>query len=399
MIKIRNDVRDARERGILSGAVQALDGTNDVFVLLFGRSESGVELFGWDELTALQANWGFVATPDRTYFVGAFKDLDGDRIRDVGEPAAFSGLKEPIQLDAGAIRSNVDLELRAGAAIPEGFVLDANDPDVGNTTIRFNLGEVVELEDPRFSPETGKRGMWEPFKSATSSGAGVYFLEEFDSGRIPVLFIHGIGGTPRDLRPLIDSVDRERFQPWVYTYPSGIRIGAAAAGLRDVMVDLREKLDFPELFVIAHSMGGLVAFDFVKQLRVRSVHDDMVGLLVTLSAPLGGHAASRWGLRFAPEPIPAWIDLDPDGDFVAGLSTSFTRSLPYALFFGYRRGGNPLMPASHDAVIEVRSQLPLWAQEKAILVRGFDLDHAEILEAPELIGALAEVLEDTADSQ
>lgn len=44
----------------------------------------------------------------------------------------------------------------------------------------------------------------------------------------------------------------------------GIWIGVVVVGLCDVMVDLREKFEFFEFFVIVYSMGGFVVFDFVK---------------------------------------------------------------------------------------------------------------------------------------
>ncbi len=55
-----------------------------------------------------------------------------------------------------------------------------------------------------------------------------------------------------------------------------------------------------------------------------------------------------------------------------------------SLFFGYDRAGNFFMPSSHDSVVELVSQIPEWAQEEAVLVRGFDNDHMTILtdEAP-----------------
>ena len=86
--------------------------------------------------------------------------------------------------------------------------------------------------------------------------------------------------------------------------------------------------------------------------------------------------------------------MDPDSDFVAGLADSLPDDLPFYLFFGYQRRGNAFMLTSHDTVVAVASQLPLWAQQKATMVRGFDLDHMEILTHPvpvqEFLSILAE---------
>jgi hypothetical protein len=62
--------------------------------------------------------------------------------------------------------------------------------------------------------------------SRPGPGARIQVLEPYDTSRIPVLFIHGIGGTPRDFRAVIDALDRTRFQAWVFSYPPGARTRA-----------------------------------------------------------------------------------------------------------------------------------------------------------------------------
>ncbi len=53
------------------------------------------------------------------------------------------------------------------------------------------------------------------------------------------------------------------------------------------------------------------------------------------------------------------------------------------------------MPASNDSVVAVSSQLPLWAQNESVRMRGYDFDHTDILvdDAPvdDLLAILDEV--------
>ena len=82
------------------------------------------------------------------------------------------------------------------------------------------FGTVTNLNDPRFERKNGSVGLWRPYDFVFDVGVGVYFLEPYDPERVPVLFVHGNLGTPQDFRYLIERLDRDRFQPWLYYYPS-----------------------------------------------------------------------------------------------------------------------------------------------------------------------------------
>ena len=49
-------------------------------------------------------------------------------------------------------------------------------------------------------------------------------LQEYDARRMPVIFVHGMSGTPLDFSAAIASLDRSKYQPWVLYYPSGLRL-------------------------------------------------------------------------------------------------------------------------------------------------------------------------------
>jgi len=100
---------------------------------------------------------------------------------------------------------------------------------------------------------------------------GIYMLEPYQPGKIPVLLVHGLLSSPptwaklfNDLRA--DPVIRQRFQFWGYLYPTGDSYFLTAADLRRRLADLRTELD-PEhkdqaldnMVCVGHSMGGLVS--------------------------------------------------------------------------------------------------------------------------------------------
>jgi pimeloyl-ACP methyl ester carboxylesterase len=100
---------------------------------------------------------------------------------------------------------------------------------------------------------------------------GIYMLEPYQPGKIPVLLVHGLLSSPatwakmfNDLRA--DPVIRQHFQFWGYLYPTGDSYFFTAADLRQRLADLRVELDphhkdlaLDDMVCVGHSMGGLVS--------------------------------------------------------------------------------------------------------------------------------------------
>jgi len=77
--------------------------------------------------------------------------------------------------------------------------------------------------------------------------SGIYLLEPYQPGKIPVLFVHGLLSSPltwatmfNELRA--DPVLRDRFQFWFYLYPTANPYPTSAADLRDAASQLASKL-------------------------------------------------------------------------------------------------------------------------------------------------------------
>ncbi len=100
---------------------------------------------------------------------------------------------------------------------------------------------------------------------------GLYMLESYDAGKIPVLMVHGLWSSPvtwmemfNDLRASRDI--RDAYQFWFYLYPSGQPFWISAAQLRRDLKHIREVLDprhrsaaMDQIVLVGHSMGGLVS--------------------------------------------------------------------------------------------------------------------------------------------
>jgi predicted esterase len=178
--------------------------------------------------------------------------------------------KQVIELGAVELKEN-------GPPPPEPIDFDA--PDAPKDLVVMHRGDLATLDDERFRPAAGKLGLWQPVDFALKYGIGVSFLEPYDAKKTPVLFVHGASGTPQHFREMIAALDRTRFQPWVFSYPSGARLDRTATNLTAIVEDLRAHYGFSRLLVVGYSMGGLVAHAFTaKSEVVKAAHHPLVAL-------------------------------------------------------------------------------------------------------------------------
>jgi pimeloyl-ACP methyl ester carboxylesterase len=101
--------------------------------------------------------------------------------------------------------------------------------------------------------------------------SGLYLIEPYQPGKIPVVFIHGLMSSPNTWVQMINSLKndpmiRKRYQFWFYSYSSGVPVLASAGNLRKALLAAREELattpetraNFDRMVLVGHSMGGLV---------------------------------------------------------------------------------------------------------------------------------------------
>jgi pimeloyl-ACP methyl ester carboxylesterase len=245
--------------------------------------------------------------------------------------------------------------------------------------------QVTPLDAPGFIESFGRKGLWQPMSFVKERRGGVYLLEPYDPARIPVLFIHGAGGTPQDWRSFIVKLDRAKYQAWVYYYPTGLPIDLSASWLNNAVTELHARYGFQQLFVAGYSMGGLVARRFIA-LNAQ----DYVKLLVTFATPWDGVPFARLGASLGAYAIPSWRDLVPDSVFLRTVQADrLPAAVKHHLFFGYREGGDAF---DSDGVISVSSQRQAQIEKAAAQVHGFRTDHSGILDDPAVLGRFAGVL-------
>lgn len=326
-----------------------------------------------------------------TYMVGAFEDRNEDMIFQPDEYVGWHGTPDPIVVKLGKEYKGLSFILRPPEQAHRQFPLLYELPpfQVSEDLIReFRMGEVVKLSDPRFEAKNGDMGFWEPLKFMEEVGGGIFFLQKYDPEKIPILIVHGAGGNPVEFKHIIKSLNRDRFQPWVLFYPSGMRLGVVSKWVSETISILLVQHKFERLYILAHSMGGLVARDVINRMT-REGGGRVLRLFVSMSTPWDGHVFAAKGVKQCPVVIPAWYDMAPGSPFIKSLfKTPLPSHLEYNLFFSYRGGWHWTIPRSNDGTVSLRSELFLPVELSANKVLGFDVTHGGILSSPAVIERL-----------
>lgn len=325
-----------------------------------------------------------VTTDALSKYLFTFNDVNHDLRFQVGEAFSITELTGK----SNNPKRTITLSKTEGA--PPTALIDR--PLVNLVDVKISpakIGEKAQLTEEKFDRETANLGMWKPVTHLLEGNSGVFFLDEFDSNKTPILFIHGMSGTARDFTPLLTNIDRRNYQVWVMNYPSGLPLELLANGLNSLIKIIDYRYNVKTLHLVAHSMGGLVAQAYLDLCRNQLGCNDIASF-TSISSPFGGVSSAQSGIDYAPVVMPAWRDLAPSSDFVAKLFSSselHSTTPPHLLIFGYKMSGF-LNQESSDGVISLASQLNDKAQQRAVKVYGLNEDHVSILSNDQLIRTL-----------
>ncbi len=321
--------------------------------------------------------------PKGCYHVLAFRDDNNNFVFEKGEPAGQCMRKVAFLVQVEKIILNPDIVISTGMETdqdcPFGLALSIDKPQKLHNSLS---GDIVDLEDGIFAEKYGTNGYWAPMEFLKELGANIYFLEEYDPEKIPILFIHGATGSPRGWRYFIEHIDRTRFQPWLYYYPSGASMKSMSDLLFWKLLILKNKYHFENLVITAHSMGGLVARSFIMDYG--KIFPSL-RLFISISTPWGGDKLAGFGVKQSPVVIPSWKDLQPEGAFLNTIyRDDMSVSIDFYIFFGHKGNRNPLR-SNNDGIISLASLLDLRPQAEAKKIFGFNEDHDSILSSKEVL--------------
>ena len=395
LMRAKKDLAKLDDLIVISGKITSDLKTNKPICVTLYEKNSGKEK---EQLTAYQLiysteNFAFLRPPGGTYYLFAFEDANEDSTFQHTERVGWYGEPSPLKIVPG-MRLEINLTLRppeeARKEIPLLYA-SRTKPAVIQLKNR-HLGSLVNLSDPRFDPKTGELGMWEPVNFFKKYGSGIFFLQPYDKNKIPVLFVHGVGGTPRSFEMLTKGLDQNRFQPWVAHYPSGLRLKLLAEGFRRNLNEMQTHYKFEKLIIVTHSMGGLLSRDTLN--RLASEDNISLPLFVSISSPWQGHPGTTAGVKHSPVIIPCWYDMVPGSPYLKAMGqTPIPSKTNYYLLFGYRGKSALLTEGNTDGTLPLSSMLDLHMQQNAVRVIGFNETHTSILKNSTVSDTLNQILD------
>jgi pimeloyl-ACP methyl ester carboxylesterase len=395
--QLDRNLTQAREYAVLRGSVRTEHPTDLPILVLVYAGDAGRERLVDDFVMAGPGRYYF-SVPAGTYRLAAFVDVNHDFAYEPGvDPSALLRGGEPVRVLGETTRDDLDIEVGEGSrehipiafSSPVGEGLGAGSP----ADLRF-VGAVTRMDDPRFTDQNGRRGLWQPMDFVREVGAGVYFLEPYDPDKIPVLFIHGALGQPGNWAAVVAALDRGRFQPWLAYYPTATRLDMTAMALDRWMEQLYVRHRYRRLAVVAHSMGGLVARAFINRVvAAGNGRAEGLRLFVSVSTPWDGSGLAQRAVDRAPVVAPSWYDVAPRSPFLrALLEPELPPTLAYHLLYSNAGNSHLMYSEPNDGSVLVASQLDPRALLLARRVRGFEESHTSILRNPEVAALLNEEL-------
>ncbi len=382
LLGLRQHVEKMEEFGIVTVRVSPLPtGAAPTYALAWTADDGELRSAGFQQIRP-DGLAAFTLRTDRSYAVGAFTDRNRNDRYDVGEPVDYVREVTPVSLaDPNAVARRIRLTLLPQHNFPPGtsIAIPKKNKELGGE-LNIALGEIVTLDDPRFATDAGGGGLWRPMDFLSNNRLGIYFTEPYDPSRIPVLFVYGIGGTPQDWHYFIPHFDRKRYQVWFFHYPSGMRLPRVARAMATGLELLRERYGFRQCDVVAHSMGGLVSRAAIDD-TVQLAGFDFIPKFVSISTPWGGHQAAESGIRRLKKPVPSWLDVAPESEFLARLyATPLPAGTRHLLIYGSKQGGPFWLKGENDGVVTVASETDPRVKQGATRIEHLPYGHVEILE-------------------
>ena len=384
LLGVKKQVKQINSHGVIAIEVSNLDKTATNYALALSKDAKGTnemvgfQVLGQDGLAI------FLLRENRTYSTGAFADLNGNGKYDTHEPAQLKRDLRPTALSDLKDRAKpILLTLSLTNDLPKNqtIALPRENPDLGEA-LPIALGEIADLDLPKFSSAAGEAGMWKPFEFMVHNGMGVYFLEPYTPKKKPVILVYGISGSAQDWRKILDKIDRDKYQPWLFQYPSGMRLEKSANALSSALLLLKQFHKYDTVDVVAHSMGGLVSRGAIQR-TISLTGTNFIPHFITISTPWGGHQAAELAVKHLSFPVPSWRDMAPDSDYLKEiLSKPLPKGTRHDMLFSYKSSGGFGLPDENDGVVSVPSQLLPDVQDVAASVLGVYADHMGILSSP-----------------
>jgi len=320
--------------------------------------------------------------PEGRYVIYAVADYNNNAVFEKNEVSGVYGSQDGISISSDEVKGGIVIQQKEErSGLPE-FPVELGIPDDSSTlTYDSYNGQIVKLYSERFSSHNATAGCWSPTQFMKAFGATIYFTEKYNPGKIPVLFVHGTEGSPQDWAYFLVRLNRAKYQPWFYYYPSGIRLSLTTALLNEDIAELWEKYRFSRLCITAHSMGGLISRSLVTQYSFEK-QNNCVRLFVTFATPWSGFQTADVSIKYSSRVLPIWMDIASRSTFIKRTMRSpIPESIGYYMFYG------------KSDIVSMEKALDDRAFEGAKEKFGFECGHDTILSEKSVFLKFSEILD------
>lgn len=332
-----------------------------------------------------------LSLPEGIYSILIYADLNDDQIFDQTEVVGRQEFELNIKRFPEKIAKHININLSREQKVAWADAITGPNTTESQESLFYPSGTIRSLDNPIFDKRIATMGMYDPASFMEYAPTMFYAQEEDVAHKIPVIFVHGIGGSPRSFTPILEQLDKNRYRPWFFYYPSGGDLEQLASFFYSIFLsgEVTTIADMP-VIVVAHSMGGLVVREALNKYQINS-HENKVRLLVTIATPFGGHPAAAAGEKHGLITLPSWRDLNPQNGFIKNL---YRKPLPsfvdHQLYYAFRNTNSVKLGENSDGTVPLSSQLHPVAQKQSHQQFGFNSGHAQILSDESMVAKLIE---------
>lgn len=332
--------------------------------------------------------------PEGVFNLVVFADLNANKIFESSEVVGQKTIEVNETVVPEKVLAQVEIELTAPRqllwveSIPVPHITEPK------KSLFYPAGTIRSLDDPIFDTNMATLGMYDPASFTEKIPTMFYALEEDLAYKIPVVFVHGIGGSSRAFLPIIDRLDKTRYKPWFFYYPSGGDLEQLGDLFYQIFLSGKvAHLEKMPMIIVAHSMGGLIVREALNSYGNQSA-ENSVSLFITIATPFGGHPAAETGEKHGLMVLPAWRDVNPSSPFLKNIyRRPLPASLNHQLIYAYKNPGMLKISENSDGVVPLSSQLQPTAQKQSQKQFGFNSSHTGILANEEMITYVLDQME------
>lgn len=336
-----------------------------------------------------------LSLPQGSFFLYAFRDKNRDFVFSKDECVGkYEGHSQTITFTpADSVHSSVrryDLEIDE-SSLPVEFDFKLSyitKPELTQSSV-FPMGTLRDPDDDIFNEKYGVMGLYNPEEFREHIELNFYALCEYSRWKQPVLFIHGRKNTPAVFHKIIDSLDQNRFQPWLFYYPTGSAANEIVDILYAILFSGDSKWKSGKMIIVTEGTGALILNGTLKRLY-NEKKTNRVKKLITISAPMSGEVTDTSDIFGAGDNETYLSDLGFGTRFLNDLKgISNIYDFDHFIFFNYAQNKSSV---SED-IRKLESQLNTSAQFLATSIFGFNETSETILVNDTVITKIREIIE------